>query len=422
MSKKNGTDIDNLVEMNEEEVIVNGNESPSDDEYFADYINKLVLEDVEEIESNLDQYDYGDTVILKWKGNEVTKEYTRSLLEEDRKRIVLALFSYYRKNGFPFPKHRDKEIERDWHKLKSVSISPDDKKQISNKNRAGMDLVQHFTCEQFYSVGSDDAPSMLDAFNTDKILLNVLRNRIVRYHGYFNIHGAMLRQGFRSTRSSAVVSNFNCLLAKYFYEKYSEKGDWVYDYSMGFGHRLSAAMACGRNYITCDPWRKNIDSGYKMYDFLSRIDPNVKNNIIELNEIGSEKYCPVENEKKFSLVFSSPPYFTKELYDMHNEESGQSIRDRTYNEWINNWWTSVVSNISFMIKDNGTLILNMVSLFDGKMNILDDMLKVCNDFGFKEIDRYFIHMSQSHFSKFKKTERTNEILYKAEPIVVMKRI
>lgn len=368
-----------------------------------------------------DPYDYGDTVCLKWHGNDITKDYTKSLSEEEREKLVLELFDFYRYTGFPYPRHKDLAMSKEWAKLKAKSIEADSAKQISNKNRAGMDIVQHFTAEQFYNVSSDSAPSMLEAFNTDKTLMAVLKNRIVRYFGYFNIHGAMLRQGFRSTRSSAVVSNFNCLLAKYFYENYSKNGDWVYDYSMGFGQRMIAAMSCGRNYVACDPWTANIESGHKIKEFIGGIDSDVKNFAVELNNVGSETYCPEDKKGKFSLAFSSPPYFSKEIYD--KSENGQSTDGRGYQEWIDGWWDTVVKNIDGLLSKDGVFILNMVSVLDGKHNILDDMLKVCKAHGFEEVDRYFIQMSHGHFTKYKKSaEEREDFIHKSEPIVVMRRV
>ena len=373
------------------------------------------------ITSSQDPYDYGDTVCLKWHGNDITKDYTKSLSEEEREKLVLELFDFYRSTGFPYPRHKDLAMSKEWAKLKAKSIEADSAKQISNKNRAGMDIVQHFTAQQFYNVSSDSAPSMLEAFNTDKTLMAVLKNRIVRYFGYFNIHGAMLRQGFRSTRSSAVVSNFNCLLAKYFYENYSKNGDWVYDYSMGFGQRMIAAMSCGRNYVACDPWTANIDSGHKIKEFIGGIDSDVKDFVVELNNVGSETYCPEDKKGKFSLAFSSPPYFSKEIYD--KSENGQSTDGRGYQEWIDGWWDTVVKNIDGLLSKDGVFILNMVSVLDGKHNILDDMLKVCKAHGFEEVDRYFIQMSHGHFTKYKKSaEEREDFIHKSEPIVVMRRV
>ena len=48
----------------------------------------------------LDPYDYGDTVCLKWHGNDITKDYTKSLSEEEREKLVLELFYFYRSTGF----------------------------------------------------------------------------------------------------------------------------------------------------------------------------------------------------------------------------------------------------------------------------------------------------------------------------------
>jgi hypothetical protein len=374
------------------------------------------------ISGSLDPYDYGGRKIVTWNGKLVTKEFTGKISLEERELLAADLFQWYRTNGFPYPKHTDARMIGEWKKLKAQNISTTGKNEISNKNRAGMDIIQNFTCKQFYDVGSSDACSMVEAFKKDEVLLNVMKNRVANYGtGQFNMHGAMVRQGFRSTRSSAVVSNFNCMLAKYFYKKFSNDGDSVYDYSMGFGHRMIAALSLGRKYVACDPWLANIESAKEIHAFLSKIDEDVKNNIPELNPVGSETFCPDEYKGKFQLAFSSPPYSRKELYD--KESSTQSTFGRNYEQWLNDWWKTVVKNIDFMLKEDGYFILNMVSVLDNKHNILDDMLKICVEFGFKEVDRYFIKMSQSHFGKYKKSEEEKaNFIHKFEPIVVMQRV
>lgn len=370
--------------------------------------------------------DYSGTDRYIWKGTlDLHKDNIKALSPEDKEELIKDLFLFLRTNGFPYPSHSKKELIKDWKSLKEKTIQPNDKGFISNKSRAGMDLCQHFSAKEFYSVSSNKDPSMLEAFNDDKTLKAVLSNRWIRYPEYFNCHSAMIRQGFRSTRSCANISNFNCLLAKYFYETYSKPYDWVYDYSKGFGQRMVAALSCKRNYCAVDPWLAQIESGVEIHKFLKEVDSEWLSDLnLELIGIGSEIYCPENQQGKFSLAFSSPPYVSKEVYDKGSET--QSIHNRSYEDWLNDWWFKTVSNISELLKPDGYFILNMVSVLDGKYKILEDMLKIADKFGFKFVKEYNIEMSKGHFAKYKKKDEVHEdeeeFLFKKEPVIVMNRM
>jgi len=57
------------------------------------------------------------------------------------------------------------------------------------------------------------------------------------------------------------------------------------------------------------------------------------------------------------MSFSSPPYFNKEVY---SSETTQAYNNRSYEQFIDDWWTSVVKNVHYLTKEKGYLILNMV--------------------------------------------------------------
>lgn len=365
-----------------------------------------------------DPYLYGSSKgLLSWKGVELTKKNILQMPESQKIEISNDLFDYFRANGFPHIVYKEPILLKEWSELKSKSLelhSNNGIRGVWNKNTTGNKIIHHFNSQEFYNVkdgASSNSKTMIEAFNDDNLLKKVILNRMdVTYKEGFNIHGAMLRQGFRSSRISASTSVFNTMVAKYVYDSYTQPGDIVFDYSMGFGQRLIAALASKNNltYVSCDPWSKVWENNKKIANFIGQ------EHRTDINNIGTEHYINSVHEGKISLAFSSPPYFTKEIYDTNDQT--QAYSNKSYDEFVNVWWNQVVQNMSKLLKPEGILGLNTVVRLYNKHNLLDDMLDVCKKYGFVEFDRIFLLMNTNHFDK----HRTGR-LAKEEPIVFLRR-
>jgi hypothetical protein len=390
-----------------------------------------------------DKIKYGSAGnVVGWNGVSLTgKNIDQVLSLEQKQQASQDLFEYFRMGGFPYPKYDLDELKEDWENLKRknskdvvalewMKHSPEEV-LLSNKILYGNKIFRNFHGENFFSVRGQlkSERSMLEAFESDQILKSVLDNRLgITYKERFNMHGSMLRQGFRSTRSCYVASIFNSMIAKYIYDKYVSPNkdgskNVVFDYSMGFGHRMLGAMAANNNlyYIACDPWKSVVATNVEISKFLgfeSRVD--LRNcgseTIFEENALDAETSKLFnQHRQKVNLAFSSPPYFTKEIYD--NNGPGQACYGgKSYDEFIDSWWRRTMQNIDNLLNpETGVFVLNMVG--DGKhSSLLADMMTVAEQLGFKEIDRCHIFMSKSHFSPNKKDNPN-----KREPIVIMKK-
>jgi hypothetical protein len=306
--------------------------------------------------------------------------------------------------------------------------------------------------EIIYSAKTKRMLSMKEAFENDELLLKVIRNRLgITYKEFFNIHGAMLKQGFRSSATSSLTSIFNSVVSKYIWKKYLpsfseiKNGEEIvmFDYSMGFGHRMLGALALiaqeqekhkekdfsNIKYVCCDPWSEICKNNLELARFVGM------ENHIEINNTGTElfDFSKRKDGKYIDIAFSSPPYFDKEIYG-GSEPSGQVVltpSGSSYNGFINVWWRTVVRNIVNHLKeDTGVFILNMVEDMDksDKKNnhkIADDMVRICLEEGLEVKEKYGLLISKSHFGKSSKTkmtgQQTGDVL-KYEPVVVMKKL
>ncbi|MCZ2224542.1 MAG: hypothetical protein LC122_13035 [Chitinophagales bacterium] len=358
----------------------------------------------------LDINNYGTTYISEMNGIQLTnKNIKNPSLNLDLNNVTEYLFNFYRTNGFPYPKYSDDDLIKDFYLLKKLDINTiKNDKIFSPVNYSGLNIFRHFS-EQFFEVksGYDNKPSMVEGFNDDKILLNTIRNRIAGDH---TICGNMIRQGLANSFNVFKASTFNPGIAKAIYQMYAKDGDIIYDYSMGFGQRMLAALALpfSVKYIGVDPMERTIANNCEMFNHMKEICPNIKNEV-DMVLCGSEEYFPEELKGKVNLAFSSPPYYKLEIY----EENLSQANSDSYCNFINIWWKKTCENINNLLTDDGIFLLNMAEEVDGFF-ILEDMCEIIKRNNFKEIDRYFIKLNKNNSFHGGKE--------KLEPIIVFKRI
>ena len=363
-------------------------------------------------------YDLDDKNVIALTGSNV---FVMSL--ENRTKVAEALFRYFRKHGFPHIAISKKKLLLDWAKLKDtkntlLKARVDDSGTIyyPNKNLAGGSLIRDFQSKQFYSTagnGNKDI-SMLDAFSDDVTLRKVLYNRMqITFNEKFNIHGAMLRQGFRSTRSCSTTSIFNCLIARHIYDNFCPANGVVYDISSGFGHRMLGALASEKKpyYIGTDPWKAVQATNLQMAKFVDGIDR------VQLLTVGSEsqKVCTIIDSAyigNVDLVFSSPPYWNVEVYDNGGDGQMWTPQADFQKQFIEYWWDGTLKNIKKLLKkDTGIVCINMTS------PMVDILVKHATDnHGFVEYNRHYLELSVSHMSNKKSSGR----IKKGEPFVFLK--
>src|SRR5690606_4296304 len=173
----------------------------------------------------------------------------------------------------------------------------------------------------------------------------------------FNFTIKQIITGPRSMRLAPATSMFKPEVAKFLYEKYSNPGDLVHDYSAGFGGRLLGAMSCNRKYIATDPLTTSCLKD--MVDFY-----NFKN--VELINSGSENYKIKENSVDMS--FSSPPYFDQEVYSSDLSQAYNNGEDYFYNIY----WKNTLNNIKLGLKTGKWFGLNITDKYEKVIKMATD--------------------------------------------------
>jgi DNA modification methylase len=297
--------------------------------------------------------------------NRLTKQYVESLTKDQRIKLIELIFKYFRENGFQYPDDEGKLI-KEYNKLCDVEIN---EKEIFNNDKTGTFICKYF-CKSFYNATGPGKKSMVELFNNNEVLKSVIRNKLgigpidENNIEAFQISFRQIIQGFRSSRNVPMIDIFKPKIARYIYEKYSNKNDTVYDFSAGFGGRLLGAMASGRKYVGVDPLTiPELKTMVRYFNFSNYL----------LIAGGSEDICLEKNS--IDLAFSSPPYFNQEIYS--NDESQAYNKGEDY--FYNVYWEKTLENIHYMLKPEKIFALNikdvpkLVEMAKEKFELIDEI-------------------------------------------------
>ena len=175
--------------------------------------------------------------------------------------------------------------------------------------------------------------------------------------------------------------NFPPLTAKALYERFTQGLDDVkiYDPSSGWGGRILGAMGVkddrSVHYIGTDPNPDNFfDDGTSKYSSVADFF-NSKTyrgnaffstkNTYEIYQQGSEEIQHDEDFQRhrgqIDLVFTSPPYFNREVY---SEDENQSCKKygSSYESWVDGFLRPTLSTCAEWLRSGGYLLWNIADL------------------------------------------------------------
>lgn len=328
----------------------------------------------------MNQIDFDDNLILN--GKELTKKYLGTLNKQERLDLIEPIFSLIKEKITEFPYPDDKaQLKKEWKKLIDLKIDTS-VLELHNNSSMGTIICKYF-CHSFYSSCEDKKRNMLEVFQDDDLLKKIIYNRLgLEWFDQepleaFNFSPKMLFfQAPRSMRLVAPVSMFKPNIAKYMYEKYSNPGDTVGDYSCGFGGRLLGAMASGRKYIGTDPLTTpELENMAKFFDFKD----------YQLINSGSEDFKGSENS--IDLYWSSPPYYNQEVYSKDQTQAYNKGEDYFYNTY----WKNTLLNIKYMLKPGKWFGLNVKNY--------PKMLDMAKDVFGEVKEEVFLKTVRSHLNK-----------------------
>ena len=195
----------------------------------------------------------------------------------------------------------------------------------------------------------------------------------------FNTHTALIDNIATAIRIggkpvAGKPTNFPLQAVDFILSKYNINNKW-YDFSCGWGARLTGALrnqveyyGTDPNYLLC-PRLEQLAATYKYMTS----QPNLKSQIYCQ---GSEVFIS-ELENTIGLAFSSPPYFYLEDYKIGN----QSYKEGTsYEDWLNLYMKPTIQNIYKYLINNGIFAMNIKSF--EKFDLVNDIKQISINCGF----------------------------------------
>ena len=131
----------------------------------------------------------------------------------------------------------------------------------------------------------------------------------------------------------------------------------ILDFSAGWGDRLIGCLARDDwidHYCGVDP-NKQLTTGYK--NMIKTYAPKHSRKKYEIVCGPAEKeYIPLANGRLYDLVFTSPPFYDKEIYTSKGE---QSINEKSYQEWLDEFLLHTIGNVYDLLEMNGHIVLHL---------------------------------------------------------------
>jgi 16S rRNA G966 N2-methylase RsmD len=171
-------------------------------------------------------------------------------------------------------------------------------------------------------------------------------------------------------KNTKLCSNFRITMATTILKHFSVKR-WL-DISAGWGDRLiSAIIHKVDKYTACDP-NLDLHPCYQniMESFLSKTDMKkykiYKNGFLE---------APIPENEKYDIVFTSPPFFTLEIYSKFPENSIMKYSSEL--DWINHFFIPSLKKAYKHLEKGGHIVLYMggSDTIMKAMHRLDSMMK-----------------------------------------------
>jgi hypothetical protein len=235
------------------------------------------------------------------------------------------------------------------------------------------DISNYFQQNNRMSCGSYGFESPLDIWNSHDLLLKM--NWIFWRMGTSTINETNIRGSFRL--GAYVATQFKPHVATVIYNITKSKS--VLDMSMGWGDRLAGFYASkATSYVGCDPNPQTFEVYKKQCmayeEMLGCLRPEISENIndgwwkcvgkksVLMYNKPAEDIDWSEQKETMDCVFTSPPYFSTELYNKGGEkEEDQSwSRYSEYNNWKEKFYLPMLKISYESLKPTGVMMINIM--------------------------------------------------------------
>lgn len=290
-------------------------------------------------------------------------------------------------------------IKSDWEKLKLYKIESN---YINAQSTTGLSVIKK-NMLHIYDVKNYKGQSISLLWTKDNIEKALKVNR--KSHSTPYVSEIIRQIGFISGTSKVTI--YRPLLTKRIVEYFGAKE--VLDVCVGWGGRmLGSACIDGVKYTGIEPCDKTFNS-------LTKIKEQLDLDVVLYNDVAENVLHALD--RKYDLAITSPPYYNLEIY---SDELTQSHHYGSYDKWYESFLKPVVWGVLNKLKQGGKSCWSVKNFkTDKQYNLYDDIVKLHNEKGWKQIDiEFFVGNSIRPGSKNKdgKSKKSKEITYIFENI------
>lgn len=297
--------------------------------------------------------------VIEYKG-EVLE--TKHFIEISEEKYLQLKDEYYKKPDF-------NEVKKQFKSISNGSVKNDKITNYYCKDLMAKVKLYHskWSIEDVWNCKDLVARFYAQTFTNDKVFPPTTSD-------IKNIETAM-RLGGKGVASKP--TNFPIKTVDQILSRYNVNDNW-YDFSCGWGARLTGALKNKVNYFGTDPNFMLVERLEQLAkDYKSVVDCDTT---VDIRVTGSEVYN-ADWENKIGLAFSSPPYFYLEDYKIGKQSWSEGT---SYDDWKNNYLKPTIRNIYYYLIDEGYFLLN-INNFNG-FNLVEDSIEIAEEMGFKFVD------------------------------------
>lgn len=320
---------------------------------------------------------------MKRKKNDTGKQ-TQCLLfenEEPDEQTICDYVKQFQQAGFPYPFYSDEEALKIIGKVIHTKQMIDDEGNIASGGSSGTELLLSFF-PHFFDCSQNGDKSAVWYFENK---LDHIVKDMMKYGKGRAMTAGLLRSCLMEHER---VTGFRPVIAKQIYDRHCCEGAKVLDPCGGWGGRMLGAY-CSDKVARYDC----VDASSKTCDGLAKLSS-------KLDEIYHKKDCSVihgafEDVRLeyglYDAVFTSPPYFSKEIYSDDSEQS--CVRYHDYDGWLDGFLKPFVHKSFTCLKSGGKLIVNIddVTISNKTYPLKYDLEQCAYATGFSLRERMFMH-------------------------------
>jgi len=259
--------------------------------------------------------------------------------------------------------YTEAERKKDW-----TALVKKDATTFESRSRLGHKILDHHM-PHFWNVKNHKGNSVAGLVTEDALRKSIWLN--LRMHS--TPYKSEIRRTIVLSTGMSSVTKYRAGLSKHIVKKYS--AEKVLDCCVGWGGRMIGALAAGATYTGFEP-DPNTFRGLQgiLWDIGKTADIH--------NEPAETGLTKLENGV-YDLVLTSPPYYNLEMYTAGD----QSVKEQTWEEWVNGWLKPVVKECLRCLKPDGKSCWSVKNFKSDKKYPLADVVRdIHAEFGWVLLD------------------------------------